>query len=132
MAPNDRIKVQMQLSASEGRPFKGVIDCGKYIVKENGVFTQKGLFRGWSATAMRDVPGMSGYYVAYEAIKRAWKPWGKDGKHTDLQNLTAGGLSGQVSCSVCVFRVCVFLVVLLTPSMCVCVHCMFFGFLFLC
>jgi hypothetical protein len=27
----------------------------------------------------RDVPGMSGYYVAYEAIKRAWKPWGKDG-----------------------------------------------------
>jgi hypothetical protein len=30
----------------------------------------KGLFRGWTATAMRDIPGMSGYYVAYEAIKR--------------------------------------------------------------
>ena len=97
MAPNDRIKVQMQLSASEGRPFKGVIDCGKHIVKEHGVFTSKGLFRGWGATASRDVPGMSGYYVVYEAIKRYWAPWGKDGKHSDLQNLTAGGLSGQIS-----------------------------------
>mmetsp|Transcript_6232 Transcript_6232/g.8043 ORF Transcript_6232/g.8043 Transcript_6232/m.8043 type:complete len:307 (+) Transcript_6232:75-995(+) len=97
MAPNDRIKVQMQLSASEGRPFKGVIDCGKYIVAENGIFTKKGLFRGWTATAARDVPGMSGYYVAYEAIKKVWTPWGKDGKHSDMQNLTAGGLSGQLS-----------------------------------
>jgi hypothetical protein len=40
---------------------------------------------------------MSGYYVAYELIKRNWAPWGKDGKHTDMQNLTAGGLSGQVT-----------------------------------
>jgi hypothetical protein len=53
MAPNDRIKVQMQLSASEGRPFKGVVDCGKYIVAEHGVFNSKGLFRGWTATAVR-------------------------------------------------------------------------------
>lgn len=52
MAPNDRIKVQMQLSASEGRPFKGVVDCGKYIVAEHGVFNSKGLFRGWTATAV--------------------------------------------------------------------------------
>mmetsp|Transcript_341 Transcript_341/g.681 ORF Transcript_341/g.681 Transcript_341/m.681 type:complete len:307 (+) Transcript_341:113-1033(+) len=97
MAPNDRIKVQMQLSASEGRPFKGVVDCGKYIIQTNGVIGDKGLFRGWTATAMRDIPGMSGYYVAYEAIKKAWAPWGANGKHTDLQNLTAGGLSGQLS-----------------------------------
>ena len=40
---------------------------------------------------------MSGYYVVYEAIKRAWTPWGKDGRHSDIQNLTAGGISGQIS-----------------------------------
>ena len=97
MAPNDRIKVQMQLAASEGRPFKNVIDCGRHIVKSEGVFTERGLFRGWLSTASRDVPGMSGYYVVYELIKRNWTPWGKDGKHSDLQNLTAGGLSGQIS-----------------------------------
>ena len=39
---------------------------------------------------------MSGYYIVYELVKKYWKPWGKDGKHTDLQNLTAGGLAGQV------------------------------------
>jgi hypothetical protein len=40
---------------------------------------------------------MSGYYVVYEAIKRVWAPRGKDGKHTDMQNLSAGGISGQIS-----------------------------------
>lgn len=97
MAPNDRIKVQMQLAASEGKPFRNVLECGRYIVQTEGVFTERGLMRGWASTAVRDVPGMSGYYVVYEAIKRAWKPWGKDGQHSDMQNLTAGGISGQIS-----------------------------------
>jgi hypothetical protein len=48
----------MQLSASEGRPFKGVIDCGKYVVAEHGVFNSKGLFRGWTATAVRAPGGL--------------------------------------------------------------------------
>jgi len=97
MAPSDRVKVQMQLAKSEGKPFKGVIDCAKFIINKEGVFTKTGLFRGWTATALRDVPGMSGYYIVYELVKKYWKPWGKDGKHTDMQNLTAGGLAGQVS-----------------------------------
>lgn len=97
MAPNDRIKVQMQISASEGKPFKNVLECGLHVVRENGFFTDKGLFRGWGSTVARDVPGMSGYYIVYEAVKRAWTPWGKEGKHSDMQNLTAGGLAGQAS-----------------------------------
>ncbi len=66
-------------------------------MKEYGVFTKSGLFRGWSATVVRDVPGMALYYLAYELIKRQWAPLGKNGKHHDLQNLTAGGLAGQIS-----------------------------------
>lgn len=97
MAPNDRVKVQMQLAASEGRPFKHVLDCAQHIIKEHGVFNSRGLFRGWTSTAVRDVPGMSGYYIVYEGVKRAWKPWGKDGRHSDMQNLTAGGFAGQAS-----------------------------------
>lgn len=97
MAPNDRIKVQMQIAASEGTPFKNVVECGTHIVRNYGLFSESGLFRGWGSTVIRDVPGMSGYYIVYEGVKRAWKPWGKEGKHSDLQNLTAGGLAGQAS-----------------------------------
>ena len=61
--PHTSPQVQMQLAKSEGKPFKGVLDCGRFIVRNEGVFTKTGLFRGWTATALRDVPGMSGYYI---------------------------------------------------------------------
>jgi hypothetical protein len=35
-----------------------VIDCGKYVVAEHGVFNSKGLFRGWTATAVRAPGGL--------------------------------------------------------------------------
>jgi len=98
MAPSDRIKCLLQVHANEvekgGKAkYKGMIDCGTKLYKEGGV---RSLFKGTTATLIRDVPGSIAWFGAYEVVK---------GKISELQGkrkeelsplavLFAGGCAG--------------------------------------
>ena len=65
------------------------VGCAQHLIKTEGV---KGLFRGFTATASRDGPGMALYYIIYDVAKKTIPGWsdkldehtGKP-KHTALQ-----------------------------------------------
>ena len=98
MTPNDRVKIQMQtLDKNGNKLYNSTYECFKDVLKNKGVFGKDGLYKGWTSTVMRDVPGMSGYYLTYEVLLRNWRGWNKDGSHNKIQNLICGGIAGQVS-----------------------------------
>jgi solute carrier family 25 carnitine/acylcarnitine transporter 20/29 len=102
MAPADRIKVTMQAARGSTVPWaSSTIGTAKHIVKTEGL---QQLFRGFTATALRDGPGMALYYIIYDAAKKNLPGWsdridpatGKP-KHTAIQMMVFGGMSGVVS-----------------------------------
>jgi solute carrier family 25 carnitine/acylcarnitine transporter 20/29 len=102
MTPADRIKVTMQANVGTGLVWaNSTVGCAQHLIKTEGV---KGLFRGFTATASRDGPGMALYYIIYDVAKKTIPGWsdkldehtGKP-KHTALQMLAFGGMSGVIS-----------------------------------
>ena len=74
MAPGERIKVMLVVPRAPGEaPFKGAGDVVRHLVKTEGVAS---LFRGATATLLRDGVGSFAYFAAYEAIKRSEKNGG--------------------------------------------------------
>lgn len=90
MAPSERIKVLLQIQGQGGEQrYKGPVDVVRQLYKEGGV---KSIWRGTTATLMRDAPGSAAYFAAYELTKRALTPAGA--KPEDLNPasiLFAGG-----------------------------------------
>jgi solute carrier family 25 carnitine/acylcarnitine transporter 20/29 len=66
VAPTDRVKVLLQIqgqgTASSPANYKGSIDCARQLGPTS-------LFRGFSATLARDVPGYACYFFFYEYVK---------------------------------------------------------------
>jgi len=99
MTPADRIKVTMQAARGHGvNP--STWSCAKDIVATQGASS---LFRGFSATALRDGPGMALYYIIYDLEKKHIPGWSSENdvkgnpKHTAIQMMMFGGMSGVVS-----------------------------------
>jgi solute carrier family 25 carnitine/acylcarnitine transporter 20/29 len=88
-APSDLIKIKLQLQEdSKHKLYSGPIDCVKKIYKIEGI---RGLFRGMSATLLRDAgPGYGSYFLAYEIFKDALGT-------SSIALLTSGGLAGVTS-----------------------------------
>jgi len=97
MAPGERIKVLLQIQGTEtqkgSKPkYNGSIDVVKQLYKEGGI---RSIYKGTSATLLRDVPGSMAYFAAYEGFKRLLTPQGS--RPEDLQPfavLFAGGMAG--------------------------------------
>lgn len=102
MAPADRIKVTMQANVGSTLPWaQSTIGTASHIVKTEGL---QQLFRGFTATALRDGPGMALYYIIYDLEKKNIPGWSdkiepKTGKpkHTAIQMMMFGGMSGVIS-----------------------------------
>jgi len=91
MVPGERVKVMLQ--THRGR-FKGVVDCTKFILREQGV---AGLYRGTLVTLLRDAPGSAAYYGGYAVIKDKLVEMSGATDPSELSVpaiLTAGGLAG--------------------------------------
>ncbi|RUS22655.1 hypothetical protein BC937DRAFT_88104 [Endogone sp. FLAS-F59071] len=74
------------------KPYKGVIDAG---VRTFATYGPRGLYRGIFITICRDIPSFAGYFLTYEAIKRALAARrGKDMPLTTADLLLAGGVAG--------------------------------------
>ncbi|KAF5306134.1 hypothetical protein FQR65_LT07410 [Abscondita terminalis] len=85
-SPMELVKTRSQLSSTG----MGPLECFKKIYKSEGV---KGLFRGVTITATREVPAFSSYFVTYEILTRS-----NDNRETSTATmLFAGGMAGCVS-----------------------------------
>jgi solute carrier family 25 carnitine/acylcarnitine transporter 20/29 len=106
MAPGERIKVLLQTSGvgssaaasaassassafSSPAPFKGPGDVVRHLLRTGGVAS---LFRGSSATLLRDGSGSFAYFSVYEGIKRTFTPEGQ--ALSPAAVVVGGGLAG--------------------------------------
>mmetsp|Transcript_195 Transcript_195/g.738 ORF Transcript_195/g.738 Transcript_195/m.738 type:complete len:307 (+) Transcript_195:49-969(+) len=94
MAPGERIKciLQIQGATPEVAPkYSGPGDVVKGLMAEGGL---PNLFKGATATLLRDGFGSLAYFSAYEGIKRALTPEGSDGKLSPVAVIMGGGMAG--------------------------------------
>jgi len=100
-APIERVKLMVQNQdemLKSGRltePYKGVIDCGGRILKEEGVLP---FWRGNLANCLRYFPTQALNFAFKDKIKAQFKPSKADGTVTKLgKNIASGGLAGAMS-----------------------------------
>ncbi|KAI8048987.1 mitochondrial carrier [Syncephalis plumigaleata] len=103
MTPIERVKciiqIQSTLPDSQAR-YAGPMDAAKGIWRESGI---RGLYKGTTATLLRDGPGSVAYFGAYEFFKRTFTPAGKDPKDlSPVAVFCAGGLAGMANWSVAI------------------------------
>jgi solute carrier family 25 carnitine/acylcarnitine transporter 20/29 len=75
LTPFESIKCQLQVTRGGAGGASGghaMLACGRELVKHHGV--ARGLFRGWTAVALRDAPTFCIYFASYEATRRALMP----------------------------------------------------------
>lgn len=65
VVPFERIKVLVQLNHNNNS--SGSFKMLKYVIKNDGMMS---LYRGWTPTLFREVPGYGLYFTTYETIKR--------------------------------------------------------------
>jgi len=86
--PVDLVKCQLQM---RGKEFSGFRDCIVKIYRSHGT---RGLFQGFAATQIRDIPGFAFYFGTYDGVK---KYFGKGQTATQMETyklLIAGALAG--------------------------------------
>ncbi|XXG99491.1 mannosyltransferase [Hypoxylon texense] len=110
-APFERVKVILQVQGQRLKPgeepkYKGGLDVVRQLYREGGV---RSVFRGSTATLMRDGPGSAAYFAAYEYIKRRLTPLdpvtGKPKGDLSLLAITAAGGAAGVAMWIPVFPV---------------------------
>lgn len=83
-----KTRLQVQVDKIGTTKFKGPAQCLLYTYQCEGI---RGIFRGLGATALRDIPGFSIYFVSYEFLMRQKKDPGF------AYTLFAGGSAGSIS-----------------------------------
>ncbi|KAL2915067.1 hypothetical protein HK105_205391 [Polyrhizophydium stewartii] len=70
--PIEMLKIRLQAQranpATTAGAYAGPIDVVRRIVRDHGV--RNGLFRGTTATVLKEIPAYAGFYAAFEAAKR--------------------------------------------------------------
>ncbi|KAK8480710.1 hypothetical protein V6N13_023883 [Hibiscus sabdariffa] len=105
LAPVELVKIRLQLqntsvprSQSVGAQ-TGPISVAKTILKTEGL---RGLYRGFTITALRDAPSHGFYFWTYEYMREQLHPGcRKSGQETLRTMLIAGGLAGVASWVCC-------------------------------
>lgn len=100
--PTELAKIQLQVQkkghfrskAVTAETIRGPVDCLKRIYRLDGL---RGVFRGMSATILRETPSYGVYFASFEAMQRAFiRPSSEEDGHLmrSMKLLVAGGLSG--------------------------------------
>lgn len=98
--PIELLKVRLQIQdPSRPRLYSNIFDCAWKTIRGSGL---SGLYRGYSATFLRDVPSFAAYFGAYEWMKSMLSSTSDDRhSHTSslhpLHALLAGGIAGIVA-----------------------------------
>ncbi|PVU88898.1 hypothetical protein BB561_005653 [Smittium simulii] len=99
--PVELLKVKLQTQSKDtaaSNRYTGVFDCGVKTVRQYGL---TGLFRGLSATIMRDFPAFFAYFGSYEYLKHTFASLGRPATSnapvpdaSALHMFLAGGFAG--------------------------------------
>ncbi|KAJ3269731.1 hypothetical protein HDV01_001073 [Terramyces sp. JEL0728] len=99
--PSEVLKTRLQLQGRHNNPhslsahnYRNTYDAFMSIYTKRGL---RGLYYGWGATLLRDVPYSAIQFTIYETIKKYFKRFTEDGKLTSLHDLVAGACSGGIS-----------------------------------
>lgn len=105
LCPVELIKIRLQLQGKshEKTPqincHKGPISVARSILRTEGL---KGIYRGFSITALRDAPAHGFYFWTYEYMREQLHPGcRKNGQESLRTMLIAGGLAGVASWVCC-------------------------------
>lgn len=89
---------QIQGQGQAGPQYNGVFDVVKHLYREGGL---RSVFRGSTATILRDGPGSAAYFAAYEITKGMLTPAGS--KDLNLGAVIfAGGMAGVAMWSIAI------------------------------
>jgi solute carrier family 25 carnitine/acylcarnitine transporter 20/29 len=88
--PLDFIKCRLQIEGIHSNQSKGVFELAGNILKSSGF---RGVFRGYSLSLVRDIPGTAIVFTSYDIIKKKLK---ESNKNSGIYNLLAGGLSSFI------------------------------------
>lgn len=89
--PIELLKVRLQVQdPSAPQLYKNILQCARHALASQGI---RGMYRGLTATLLRDVPSFAGYFGVYEGSK-ALLGSVSEGPLATWQLLVAGGLAG--------------------------------------
>eukprot|EP00898_Chlorokybus_atmophyticus_P008994 jgi/Chlat1/9096/Chrsp97S08418 len=90
--PMDVVKQRLQL---ENSPYRGIVDCVRRIIAEEGMGA---FYRSYRTTVIMNIPFTAAHFATYESAK---KFIGNDGEEEGLMtHMTAGALAGAVASAV--------------------------------
>eukprot|EP01136_Pigoraptor_vietnamica_P040071 Opistho-1_new@11577 len=93
VTPVERVKVAMQAQRSSGgKAYTGSLNCAVRLVRAHGF--RNGLFRGFWATMVREVPSYGFYFYSYENVKAYLAPEGNADNLAQHHLALAGGIAG--------------------------------------
>lgn len=106
LTPVDLIKIRLQIAtdrrakkSSLQSPQAGPLGLVRNIVRREGI---KGLYRGWTATVIRDAPSHAVYFGTYEYMRELLHPGCRTDSEESLSTmLVSGGLAGSLSWLCC-------------------------------
>jgi solute carrier family 25 carnitine/acylcarnitine transporter 20/29 len=100
LVPFDRVKCLVQADASGGpgtpRKYSGTIDCAVQVFNEGGI---RGFYKGFVATALREVPSLGVYFTTYKWASLQFQRLEEDYEWISptFGTVMAGGAAGGMS-----------------------------------
>lgn len=99
LVPSEVVKCTMQtetMSASTQKQseFQRTISCARKILQNEGIF---GLYRGWTATVLREAPSIGMYFCSYKYSKAFLTQIQGLKEANDASIMLAGGIAGALS-----------------------------------
>lgn len=91
-APAELVKITLQVDSKAKKTSS--TQCAKRLLKKYGL--ARGLYRGWSITAVRDIPAIGIYFYSYDVIK-SYMSGGLRSNETNFTLLVSGGFAGSLS-----------------------------------
>jgi len=95
LTPVELVKCRLQVQASDKKMYKGPIDCAIKTYKYGGGLTS--LFKGHTATMLREIPGGAAYFGMYESFVKILTPAGKTKDDVPPLYLAVSGSLGGIS-----------------------------------
>lgn len=90
--PIELLKVRLQIQdPTKPKVYSGIVDCARQTMRVQGPL---GLYRGLTATLLRDFPSFAAYFGVYDLLKRISVSSSGSKQPPTLHLLIAGGLSG--------------------------------------
>jgi solute carrier family 25 carnitine/acylcarnitine transporter 20/29 len=98
LVPADRVKCLVQADGvsniSGARQYTGTLDCAKQVLEKEGV---AGFYKGFGATAAREIPSLGIYFTTYKYISSVMKSIDSPYLNQTVGTVLAGGTAGAMS-----------------------------------